>query len=500
MARKLKQQQTGRNQPPASGRPAGLKLTAQEREAIAQALSDYHRAFHDCFYRQEQRRWSALYLCGQLSNLERKTIEPLVLGLCGIQPNVVRAVQSFIGSGQWDVDQVIHCHQAQVAVSLGDPRGVVIVDGSGFPKQGQHSAGVAYQYCGALGKVANCQEGVFVVYASPQGATFLTGRLYLPQEWFDRDHHSRWQACQIPDDLRFRTEPELALDMVRDLVERAIIPFQWVMCDEHFGQNPGFLEGIVALGKWYFAEVPSDTRVWLNTPAVEPPGPSLLGRPRVRARVRLDAPRSREVREIAAQLPKSQWQRLTIHEGSKGPVVAEFAFLRVTTVRNRLPGPRVWLVIRRSLEAQPEMKYYLCNAPATYAPQRLAEQSGQRWPIETVLEEAKGEVGMDHYETRTWRGWHHQMAQTFLAHHFLMHVRLQLKKIARLDYCASTAVGRQHHRRRKERSRYSGCDRLSPAPQSCRLSIASQANVTASSKTWFQTEKAKSLVVMKVSL
>lgn len=485
MAHKSKQRKPGQNQPPASGRPAGLKLTAQEREAIAQALSDYHHAFHDCFYRYEQRRWSALYLCGQLSNLERKTIEPMVLGLCGLHPNVVRAVQGFIGFGQWDVARLMHRHQAKVAISLGDPRGVVIVDGSGFPKQGQHSAGVAYQYCGTLGKVANCQEGVFVVYASPQGATFLNGRLYLPEEWFDRDHRARWPACEIPDDTRFRTEPELALDMVRDLVERAVIPFQWVLCDEHFGQNPGFLDGIAALGKWYFAEVPSDTRVWLNTPPVEPAGPSLLGRPRVRARVRLDAPRAQEVREIAARLPKSQWQRLTIQEGSKGPVVAEFAFLRVTTARTRLPGPRVWLVFRRSLDAQPELKCYLCNAPATYAPQLLAERSGQRWPIETMLEEAKGEVGMDHYETRTWRGWHHHIAQTFLAHHFLVQVRLQLKKIARLDNRASAAVGRQHHRRRKELSRYSGCDRLSPAPQSCSLSIASQANATASSKTWF---------------
>ena len=450
MARQLKPRKTERNQPPASGRPAGLKLTEQEREAIAQTLNDYHRAFNDCFYRQEQRRWSALYLCGQLSNLERKTIEPMVLGLCGIRPNVVRAVQGFIGASQWNFEQLMHRHQAKVAVSLGDPRGVVIVDGSGFPKQGQHSAGVAYQYCGALGKVANCQEGVFVVYASPQGATFLNGRLYVPKEWFDRDHRTRWQACEIPDDTRFRTEPELALDMVRDLVERAVIPFQWVLCDEHFGQNPGFLDGIAVLGKWYFAEVPSDTRVWLNTPPVEPPGPSLLGRPRVRARVRLDAPCAQEVREIAAQLPKSKWQRLTIQEGCKGPLVAEFAFLRVTTVRDRLPGPRVWLVLRRSLDPQPELKYYLCNAPATYTPQRLAERSGQRWPIETVLEEAKGEVGMDHYETRTWRGWHHHMAQTFLAHHFLVQVRLQLKKIARLDDRASTAVSRQHHRRRKE--------------------------------------------------
>jgi SRSO17 transposase len=117
--------------------------------------------------------------------------------------------------------------------------------------------------------------------------------LYLPEDWFDREHHARWRDCGIPADTQFRTEPALALDMVRDLVAREVLPFQWVTCDEHFGQNPGFLDGVAALGKWYFAEVPSNTRVWLHTPAVEPAGPGLLGRPRVRAR-ELDALRLRD--------------------------------------------------------------------------------------------------------------------------------------------------------------------------------------------------------------
>jgi len=162
----------GRNQPPASGRPAGLKLTAQDQETICQALTDYQRLFADCFYRREQRHWSAVYLCGQLSNAERKTIEPMLLDLMGPERNAVRAAQEFIGTGQWAATDLIRRHQEVVARSLGHPHGVVIVDGSGFPKQGEHSAGVAWQYCGLLGKVANCQEGVFVVYNSPLGYTF----------------------------------------------------------------------------------------------------------------------------------------------------------------------------------------------------------------------------------------------------------------------------------------------------------------------------------------
>jgi SRSO17 transposase len=500
MAHKLKQRPPRRNHPPASGRPAGIKLTTQDQETICQALTDYHRLFQNCFYRREQRHWSALYLCGQLSKVERKTIEPMLLELLGPDRNAVRAVQEFIGAGQWEATDLIRRHQTLVAQSLGHPHGVVIVDGSGFPKQGACSAGVARQYCGMLGKVANCQEGVFVVYHSPLGYTFLNGHLYLPEEWFDREHRTRWQTCAIPDDTPFCTEPALALEMVRDLVIRDVLPFQWVTCDEHFGQNPGFLDGLAALGKWYFAEVPSNTRVWLHTPSVEPAGPGLLGRPRVRARVRLDAPPAQELRELAAHLPKTQWQRLTIQEGSKGPMVADFAWLRVTTVRNRLPGPRVWAIFRRSLTEPTEIKYYLCNAPVGIAPHTLADMSGQRWPVETIFEEAKGEVGMDHYETRTWVGWHHHMAQTFLAHHFLMQVRAQLKKVTRLNHGASAATGRPNHRQREMSAGGLRPHRVSAATKLCGVSVASQAHRAAPSATRFKPEKVKSLVVMKVSL
>lgn len=461
MAKLTKRKNTLQEQPPASGRLPGLKLTPQDREMIRQALLDYQQHFASCFQRYEQRHWSAVYLCGQLSNIERKTIEPMVLGLLGPDPNAVRAVQEFIGDGHWLSKALIDRHQTLVAESLGEPHGVVIVDGSGFPKQGQHSVGVARQYCGALGKIANCQEGVFLVYASAQGYTFLNSRLYLPEDWFDAEHRSRWQACGIPDEISFRTEPALALEMIQDLVTRDVIPFQWVMGDEHFGQNPAFLDGIDALGKWYLMEVPSDTRVWLHTPEVEPAGRGPLGRPRLHPRVKPNAPRAHEGREIAAQLPQRAWQPFMIQEGSKGPVVADFAFLRVTTVRDQLPGPRTWAVFRRSLSTPPELKFYLSNAPASCAHRRLAQASGDRWPIETVLEEAKGEVGMDHYETRTWCGWQHHLAQTFLAHHFLVRVQLQLKKIARIDRGASSHFSRRYARRRRRCHRYAEHHRVS---------------------------------------
>jgi SRSO17 transposase len=295
----------------------------------------------------------------------------------------------------------------------------------------------------------------------------------------DEAHRERWQKCGIPRETHFHTEPALALDIVRELVARGTVPFKWVTFDEHFGESPSLLDEIDALGKWYLAEVPCNTRVWLRTPRIEPPGPGLLGRPRTRPRLAKNTPRARELRDIAASLPKSAWARYTFKEGSQGPMVAEFAFLRVTTVRDKLPGPRAWAMFRRRLEPQPELKFYLSNAPLACAHYELAQLSGLRWPVETTLEEGKGEVGMDHYETRSWRGWHHHMAQTFLAHLFLMRLRLVFKKNARTDYGPSAPVGGVCYQGGYGSSgRYSGYHRLPSATKLCGLSLSSQTDTT----------------------
>ncbi len=422
--------------PPASGRAPKSYLASRDLALVADELQAFHRGFRSVFQRREQWEWSVFYLCGQLSDLERKTIEPMVLALLGANPNAIRGLQQFIGQGGWAAPALVIRQQQRVAEWLGDPEATVIVDGSGFPKQGQHSAGVAHQYCGRLGKVANCQEGVFAVYASAKGYAFLDGRLYLPQDWFGDEHRERRQRCEIPETTRFQTEPELGLGMLQELVTRNVLPFRWVAADEVFGRDSAFLDGVAELEKWYLVEVPSDTRVWLQTPPIEPPGAGPLGRPRTRPRVARNAPSPIELRVLVQRL---SWRRLTIQEGSKGTLVAEFAFVRVTAIRDDLPGPRVWAVFRRRLGPKPECKYYLSNAPARIDTRALAHQSGRRWPIETALEEAKGEAGMADYETRTWRGWYHHMAQTFLAHLFLMRLRLRFKKAPAL----TTAQARQ---------------------------------------------------------
>lgn len=453
--------------PPSAHKPSGA-LASSQVETLLDELIAFHRLFCHVFRRREQRHWSAVYLCGQLSNLERKTMEPIILALEGANPNAIRALQQFIGQGTWASQALVLEQQRRIAEWLGDPQGIVIVDGSGFPKQGDDSVGVARQYCGHLGKIANCQEGVFVVYASALGYAFLDCHLYLPADWFGDDHREGWKKCGIPKDIAFQTEPELATQMLRGLVARGVIPFRWVAFDAHFGQNPAFLDSVAALDKWYFAEVPADTRVWLHTPHVEPPGPSPRGAPRKHPRVALHAPRPQPVRDLAQHLAKSNWKRYTIQEGSKGPVVADFAFLRVTMVRDELPGERVWLVIRRNLGAEPDVKFHVSNAPPTCALRDLVRLSGWRWPIETLLEEGKGEVGMDHYETRTWVGWHHHMAHVFLAHLFLTRLLLQFKKNSRADDRPSTSVGGQCVGRRSQSGDQHDCHCCLPSTSQSR--------------------------------
>jgi SRSO17 transposase len=417
---------------PPSGRPPG-PLRGRDAEAMAEALVAYHAQFHDLFVRREQREWSAFYLRGQLSDLERKTVEPMVLALKGDDRAAVRAVQQFLGEDAWDDAAILARREALVAEDLGAPDGVLIADGSGFPKQGTHSVGVARQYCGHVGKLANCQQGVFLAYASARGCTFVDRRLYMPAEWFDEDHAPERARCGVPPLLRFQTEPALGLAMIRGVLARGMLPVRWVLADETYGADPKFLDGVAALGRWYFVEAPVIARAWVGAVEIEPPGQGAMGRPRTRPRVAPGTPKPQEVGKIARALPPTAWRRYGIKEGAKGELAADFAFLRVTrSRRGGRPGPEAWLVVRRSLTPDAHGKllhrYFLTNAPADCPRDELARLSGARWPVEVAFEEAKGELGMDHYEVRTWRGWHHHMTQTFLAHHFLLRTRLRGEK------------------------------------------------------------------------
>jgi len=405
-----------------------MDLVIQDIEHLVEELRAYHAIYSPLFQRREQREAAHSYLQGLLAPLPRKSIEPMVLAVDGVAPKAVRAMQSLISEGQWNDERLLHQHWKEVETDLGAADGVLTVDGSDFPKQGVHSVGVKRQYCGELGKRANCQAGVFVGYVSSQGYTVLDRRLYVPTEWLTDDAYAeRRRQCGLPTATTFKTKPELAQEMLAAVVQSQALRCRWVVADEAFGGNPGFLEGVAGRGLWYFAEVPHSTRVWEARPATYVPPWRGRGRRPQRERLVEGAPEARTVLGVATALPAEAWTRQTIKEGSQGPMVAEFAARRGVAVRDTLPGPDVWLVLRRHLETG-ELKTYLCHAPVDTALEQLVHMSGMRWPIETCFEDSKQLLGMGDYEVRSWTGWHHHMTLIILAHFFVVRMSLRLKK------------------------------------------------------------------------
>jgi SRSO17 transposase len=404
-----------------------MDLTPQDLGGLLGQVHEYQAIYKPLLQRREQREKSERYLYGLLSpEIKNKAIEPMMLELEGDNQNEIRAMQHFISEGAWDDDAVLARHWLEVAKDLGDEEGVFILDGSDFAKQGSESVGVKRQWCGELGKTANCQAGVFLGYASGKGYTLLHRRLYLPKEWVeDEAFAERREKCGVPPEITFQTKPTLGAEMMTEVHQAGTLPGRWLTCDEAFGRSPAFLDQIAGLGLWYYAEVPHTTRVWLDRPATYVPAWSGKGRKPTVARLVDEAPDPQTAVEVAASVPAEQWSRHTIKEGSKGPMVADLAFLRVVAVRNGLPGPDVWLIFRRSLSAG-ELKVYLSNAPLETSHDTLVRISGMRWPIETGFEDGKQLVGMGDYQVRSWTGWHHHMTLCILAHFFLVRLRLRL--------------------------------------------------------------------------
>jgi SRSO17 transposase len=405
--------------------PPLLALTPEEVAALADELVHYQAAFAELYSRKEQAHWGYTYLQGLMLPIERQSIEPLALALDG---GDVQAMQQCIGQGQWQEAALWRQHWALVDETLGEADGVGIVDGSAFPKQGEHSVGVARQWCGRLGKVENGEAGGGTAYASRNGYTRLDRRLYLPDEWFDAAHRERWHTCGVPEDTPFKTKPTLALEMLQAVVQAGTGRFHWVTGDAAFGREPTFLDGVAALPRGYDAEMPHDTRVWRQRPATAVPAG--VGRGRRPGKVRLvpGEPAPPRVDQLARALPPDAWQRYRSTAGSKGLLVAACAFQRRVAVRAGLPGPDVCIVFRRAVGEQPELNVYLSHAPAHTPVTVLVRVAGMRWPIETAFEESTGGLGLDHYEVRSWRGWHQHLTLCLLAHHFLVRARLRVKR------------------------------------------------------------------------
>jgi SRSO17 transposase len=406
--------------------PPEWNLAEEDVQQMVDELERYYQEFRPAFERRDQAAHGWVYLKGLLSDLPRKVTERIALRF-GVN---VRSLQHFMGQSTWRCEELLKRHQALVVETLGEADGVVLVDECGQVKQGKHSVGVARQWCGSVGKVANAQVGVYLGYASRKGHSFLDARLFLPEAWFAEAHQALRQACGVPEALSFQTKPEIALALLEKALPRGELPCQWVTADALYGDSPLFRDGIAALDKWYFVEVRCTTRIWLERPEVAVPPWQGRGRRPTRLRVCDPKQKALQVDDLAQQLPQAAWVRAKIKEGAKGPLVCDFACLRVIEVRDDLPGQELWLVIRRHLDDPTEVKYYFSNAPATIDPAELVRMSGMRWPVEIIFRTGKVEVGFDHYELRSWLGWHHHMLFAFLAHHFLVRMRLFFKKRA----------------------------------------------------------------------
>jgi SRSO17 transposase len=368
-----------------------------------------------------------------LDNDDNKTAEAIALKVYG-EPSQVRSTQVFVSQSPWPDTPVRHELGDWVKDELGSNDGVLIFDESSFPKCGSKSVGVARQYCGATGKIDNCQVAVYVAYAGNGGHALLDTRLYLHDSW--AKNPERCRAAGVPEGVVFRTKPELAFELLLEV--RGRLRHSWVTFDEVYGRDPGFLSGLEELGERYIGEVPKDTRVWLRRPAVQQPGPSAgRGAPRTKPRVAAGEPVPVLVEAVAASLPPSAWQRLAFRDGSKGVQYAEFARVRVVAERDDLPGPELWLVLERGCNQQPYVKYYLSNAEKNCSLKALAWAGHMRWPVEDCFLRGKDELGLGDYEVQGWRGWHHHQTLVMLALWFLT---LQRRRLGKKKRCGDDAA------------------------------------------------------------
>lgn len=345
------------------------------------------------------------FLCGLLSDLERKSVEPIAERLGQYR----RPLQYFIGESDWDHRPMLDLLCKKVAEDLGEDNGVLVIDPSAFPKKGRDSVGVTRQWCGRLGKKENCQLGVFLGYVSNKGHALVDERLYMPRGW-GRDK-ARRQKCRVPRSLRFKTAPGLALDMLEQ--RRQALPHRWVVADDEFGRGFVFRRELQRMGERYLLEIPC-SRVVRNINA--PPEPIILGkrgRPRKTPFVSL--------RRWMSALQEQAWEKVHIRDGTKAPLIVWAARARVQTMdagkHSKTPQ---WLLVIKTDDKVPEYRYYFSNAEEDVSLREMAHAASARQWIEDCFQRAKGKVGLDHYEVRSWMGWHHHITLSLLALYFLV--------------------------------------------------------------------------------
>jgi SRSO17 transposase len=384
-------------------------MTAEELDQIEEQFTTFHAAFAEVFGRKQCRQRSQDYLKALLLQAEeRKNAE----NLSEVVDASPRVLQRFLAETLWSDEAILDRLQEIVGSNLDHPEGVWAVDESGIVKQGKKSAGVARQYCGAVGKVANCQVGVFLAYVSPHGRLLVGKRLYLPSSW--SDDPKRCEEAGVPKDAqRYRSKTDLALELLRHAQEWGHLTAQWVTGDDAYGVSPSFRQGVAEMGLWYLLDVPQTTPVWPEVPEWTTPEVKGRGRrPHARPTGR------QEARERTQALSPSAWREVTVAEGAQGPRTYRFAAERIRESLDGEPGETRWLIHRENLDGS-EPRWYLSNAPEETPLETLARVAASRWAIETEFQASKSQVGLDEYETRSYGGWNRHVTLCLLANAFL---------------------------------------------------------------------------------
>ena len=367
---------------PTDPTPAHAAEWADDLQALLSHLGRH-------FARREARTQLRAYLSGLLSPIQRKNGWQLAEQAGDTTPY---ALQHLLGRAKWEADAVRDDLQAYVRAHLADPAGVLVIDETSFLKKGSHSVGVGIQYSGVTGKLENCQVGVFLVYVSPRGQTFYDRALYLPRDW--ADDPERRAAAEVPRAVRFHTKPQLAKEMVLRALTSGL-PVAWVTGDEVYGGDYHLRAALEEQEQPYALTVSAKQALWVGW-------------------------QQRQARTLVAAQPAQAWERLSCGDGSKGPRL--YDWLRIPINHPHDARWQRWLVARRGLAAPDDPRsvaYFLVFAPAETSLATLARVIGERWGIECAFEESKGVVGLDHYEVRSWHGWHRHVTLAMWAHAFL---------------------------------------------------------------------------------
>jgi SRSO17 transposase len=401
-------------------------MTPQTLKALDHRLQHFLEDLTEPMGRSERRHWARVYLQGLLLDGERKSIEPMA---SRIEEADVQALRQFVGQSPWEVEEVQRRLAHKVVDLLSEPE-VWIIDETAFPKAGEHSVGVARQYCGTLGKVANCQVAVSLHWASAEASCPILWRLYLPKEWLEDGE--RAAEVKLPPGMPFRTKTELALEVIDQALAWGLPPLP-VVADSSYGNDYGFRQALRQRQLPYAVQVESDTVVWTEDPNLPLPPPKRTGRPRKYPPLEA-LPRPRSLRAVAEQLPPSAWRTVAWREGRRGIERSRFAMLRVWAAhgwREQAHPQRVaeWLLVEWPKDAKAPIKYWLAQlGPQRLGLRRLVRVAKARWRVEQDYRELKEEVGLDHYEGRQWRGWHHHVCLVSIAYAFLRSEQARLKK------------------------------------------------------------------------